>query len=280
MTILLTGHTGFVGAALNRGLSSLDYDVIGVSRSTGYELQSLNVSNQLPTSNLVIHLAGMVGVELSWKFPEEFLSVNYNSTLTIAEYARKHKVPVIFLSSYMYGDPKYLPIDEKHPTSFNNPYAYSKKISEEILYAYHKLYGIDVVVLRPMNLYGVGMAGSNIIDIISKQALLSDQITLRDLSPKRDYLHVDDLCAALLKTVGGKSLTGFNIFNLGYGVSYSVLDIVTEIGILLNRKLIVKETGEVRVNEIMDCYADISKFSNYFDWTPNLNIRDGLSRTL
>lgn len=280
MNVLLTGHTGFVGAALSFRLSSLGHGVIGVSKSNGYQLHSLNLNSQLPVSDFVVHLAGMVGVEHSWKHPDEFFNVNYNSTLAIAEYARKYKVPVVFLSSYMYGTPIYLPVDEKHPTSCNNPYAYSKKMSEDILYAYHKLFGIDVVVLRPMNLYGIGMGSSNIIDLIAKQALLSDQIVLRDLSPKRDYLHIDDLCSGILKVVNSKSLTGFNIFNLGYGVSYSVLDIVTEIGALLNRKLIVKETGEVRVNEILDCYADISKFSNQFDWVPKLNIKDGLSKTL
>jgi GDP-4-dehydro-6-deoxy-D-mannose reductase len=280
MKILLTGHTGFVGAALSHNLSSCNHEVIGVSRATGYELHDLKTDDHLPASNVVIHLAGVVGVEQSWKYPDQFLNINYNSTLAIAEYARKHKVPVVFLSSYMYGNPIYLPVDEKHPTSCNNPYAYSKKMSEDALYAYHKLFGIDVVVLRPMNLYGVGMASSNIIDLIAKQALSGDQIVLRDLSPKRDYLHVDDLCSGILKVVNSKSLTGFNIFNLGYGVSYSVLDIVTEIGALLNRKLSVKETGEVRVNEILDCYADISKFSSRFDWVPKLNIKDGLLKTL
>jgi nucleoside-diphosphate-sugar epimerase len=280
MIILLTGHSGFVGAALNRTLSCLDHKVIGISRSTGYELQNLKINEQLPESNIVIHLAGVVGVEESWKNPEKFLSVNYNSTLAIAEYARKYKVPVIFLSSYMYGTPIYLPIDEKHPASCNNPYAYSKKISEDILYAYHKLYDIDVIVLRPMNLYGKGMMNGNIIDIIAKQANLGDEIVVRDLSPKRDYLHVDDLCIAITQVLNKDSLSGFDIFNLGYGASHSVLDIIKHIGMLLNRKLIIKETGEIRANEILDCYANISKFSSRFNWMPELNIKDGLLRTL
>jgi UDP-glucose 4-epimerase len=75
-------------------------------------------------------------------------------------------------------------------------------------------------------------------------------------------------------------LVFYLVFNLGYGVSYSVLDIIKEIGLLLKRNFIIKETGEVRVNEIMDCYADISKFSSCFNWVPKLNIKDGLSRTL
>jgi UDP-glucose 4-epimerase len=180
----------------------------------------------------------------------------------------------------MYGTPIYLPIDEKHPTGCNNPYAYSKKLSEDILYAYHKLYGIDVIILRPMNIYGKGMANGSIIDLIVKQANLSDEIVLRDLSPKRDYLHVDDLCFAIIKTINNNVSSGFNIFNLGYGVSYSVLDVIVEIGKVLNRNFSIKETGEIRINEILDCYADISKFSNHYKWIPKLNIKDGLLKTL
>jgi nucleoside-diphosphate-sugar epimerase len=131
-----------------------------------------------------------------------------------------------------------------------------------------------------MNIYGKGMANANIIDLIIKQANLSDNIVLRDLSPRRDYLHVDDLCAAISNIFEQSFLDGFNIFNLGYGVSYSVADVISEIGRVLGRNFHVKETGEVRSNEIPDCYANIAKFSNQFDWIPSLNFRDGLAKTI
>ncbi len=280
MKILLTGNTGFIGTNLTKAIADYGFTVSGISRATGFDLNIADVANGLPLSNAVIHLAGIVGVEQSWKCPEKFLRINCDTTTSIAEYARINKVPIIFLSSYMYGSPVYLPIDEGHPVSCNNPYAYSKKLSEDILHAYHKLFGIDVVVLRPMNIYGAGMDNGSIIDLIMKQANSGDDIVLRDLSPKRDYLHVDDLCNAILSIVKKPIPAGFNIFNLGYGFSYSVSEVLAEMELVLRRKFRVNKTGEVRANEIQDCYADSSKFINQFSWRPHLNIKDGLTKTL
>lgn len=280
MNVLLTGHTGFVGAALSRILLDFGHTISGISKSAGFDLNEFDVINRLPLSNMVVHLAGLVGVEESWKCPGKFIKANCDTTISIAEYARVNKVPVIFLSSYMYGTPAYLPIDENHPVSYNNPYAYSKKLSEDILYSYYKLFGINVAVLRPMNIYGNGMGNGSILDLIINQANSGDDIILRDLSPKRDYLHIDDLCNAICNVVNQPVLDGFNIFNLGYGVSYSVAEIIDEIGFVLGRDFRVKATGEVRINEILDCYADISKFSAQFSWKPNINLRDGLVKTI
>lgn len=280
MIILLTGHTGFIGAKLSGVLSSSGHTVIGVSKSSGFDLSVLDIARELPFSNIIVHLAGLVGVEESWKYPAKFLKANCDSTIAIAEYARINKVPVVFLSSYMYGTPSYLPVDEDHPVSFNNPYAYSKKLSEDVLYSYYKLFGLNVVVLRPMNIYGHGMGNGNIIDLIVKQANSGDNIVLRDLSPKRDFLHVNDLCSAISCVVDQPALDGFNIYNLGSGVSHSVAEIIDEIGFVLGRNFNVKETGEVRVNEIPDCYADISKFSGLFSWMPKTSFRDGLALSL
>lgn len=279
MNILLTGHTGFIGSTLSNVLTNAGHTINSISRSTGFDLTEFDVARKLPFSDAVVHLAGMVGVEESWKFPEKFYKSNCDSTIAIAEYARINNLPVVFLSSYMYGTPQYLPIDELHPVTYNNPYAYSKKLSEDILYSYHKLFGLNVVVLRPMNIYGKGMANGNIIDLIAGQSKFGDDIVLRDLSPKRDYLHVDDLCSAIECIFKQPFLGGYNIFNLGFGVSYSVSEVISTLGQVLCRDFRVKETGEVRANEIADCYADISKFSSQFSWTPSLNFRDGLTKT-
>lgn len=280
MKILLTGQSGFVGTYLINILSGAGYSVIGISKSSGYDLEEPFVFNELPDSDLIIHLAGAVGVERSWENPESYYRINYLTTLSVAEYARKRKVPIIFLSSYMYGYPDYLPVDEKHPVNCNNPYAYSKKMSEDILFSYNKLFGVAVKIVRPMNLYGRGMAEGNIIGLILRQTNIGDTIHLRDLSPRRDYLHIEDLSFAICQIIKKGHIEGLDIYNLGFGKSYSVAEIIEELGMLMGKKFKVIETGEKRINEIADCYADITKFSKEFEWKPVLNLKDGLLKTL
>ena len=117
MNILLTGHSGFVGLTLSHTLVAAGHSISAISRSTSYDLCEFDVAKRLPLSDVIVHLAGLVGVEESWKFPDKFIRLNCDSTIAIAEYARINKLPVIFLSSFMYGTTTYLPIDENHPVS-------------------------------------------------------------------------------------------------------------------------------------------------------------------
>lgn len=280
MKILLTGHTGFVGLHVERSLRDAGFTTYNVSRTGGHNLTDKAALLKTPDCDLIVHLAGEVGVEQSWVDPDHFYRTNYLATLAVAEYARKRKTPVILLSSYMYGNPGYLPIDETHPVSCNNPYAYSKKMSEDILISYNQLFGVSVKILRPMNLYGKGMPESNIVGLILRQACAGSVIRLRDLSPKRDYMHVTDLASAILSIIEKGVIGGLDIYNLGIGKSYSVADIIVETGLLTGKQFEVIETAEKRANEISDCYANIDKFSEEFSWKPKVTLREGLRTTL
>lgn len=279
MKVLITGHTGFVGKALVDYLKDSSIEIIGIAKENGFDLEKEKSSNDLPDSDIIVHLAGRVGVPASWENSESFYRTNYLTTLSIAEYAKKNKIPIILMSSYMYGDPEYLPIDEKHPVNFNNPYAFSKKIAEDVIVSYHKLFGIQAIILRPMNLYGQGMPTENLMGLILTQAKQSSRIEVRDLSPRRDYLYIEDLCRAISLIIN-KRIEGLEFYNLGFGTSYSVAEIIQAISSLMQKSFEIIETTEKRVNEINDCYADISKFSNNFGWTPTVNLQEGLRRLL
>lgn len=276
---MITGHTGFVGKALVAYLAKTDISIIGVARSNGFDLEDLMISDKLPDADLVVHLASCVGVALSWQNPELFYRTNYLTALTIAEYSRKRNIPIVFMSSYMYGDPKYLPIDEKHPVNCNNPYAFSKKIAEDIIFSYHKLFGINATLIRPMNLYGAGMPTDNLIGLLLSQAKGGNQIEVRDLSPKRDYLYIEDLCRAIYLIITNK-VNGFQIYNLGSGHSHSVKELIHKLSNCMQKKLEIIETSEKRKNEISDCYADISKFANQYNWRPEIDLIEGLKRLI
>src|SRR5207237_1415928 len=147
----------------------------------------------------VIHLAGKSFVPDSWKDPQEFMRVNAEGTRNVLEFCRKNNIPLIFMSSYVYGIPVRLPIDENHPVTPSNPYAQSKYEAEKICIMYAEKYKIPVTIVRPFNIFGPNQPEHFLIPKIIQQALdvSSTRIELQDLSPRRDYIYMDDLLDAI-----------------------------------------------------------------------------------
>ena len=280
--ILVTGHNGFIGSALMSVLRQCElFEIIGVSRSDGKNLLNFESIADLPGVDKIVHLAGSVGVMRSWSKPCETYRNNIIPTLNILEYARIHKASVIYMSSYVYGIPVYLPMDELHPINCRNPYANSKRQAEMLCEAYSRDFRIPVTILRPFNIYGPGQTRGSLIPHIIRQAKEKHSIDVKDLRPKRDYLYIDDLTDALLKVICSESeQMGVETYNLGFGKSYSVQDIIDITLNLINKKISVHSTEEYRQNEIMDCYSDFQKFSEHFGWKPRMNLMEGITKLL
>lgn len=280
--ILVTGHKGFIGSALVSALRQYaEFEIIGVSRSDGKNLLNFESIADLPGVDKIVHLAGSVGVMRSWSKPCETYLNNIIPTLNILEYARIHKASVIYMSSYVYGIPVYLPMDELHPINCRNPYASSKRQAEMLCEAYSRDFRIPVTILRPFNIYGQGQTRNSLIPHIIRQAKEKHSIKVKDLGPKRDYLYIDDLTDALLKVICSESeQMGVETYNLGFGKSYSVQDIIDITLNLINKKISVHSSKEYRPNEIMDCYSDSQKFSEHFGWKPQTNLVEGITKLL
>ena len=227
----------------------------------------------------IIHLAASVGVPQSWDTPFETYQNNIIPTLNILEFARVHRTPVIYMSSYLYGTPKYLPIDEAHPIDCRNPYADSKRQAEMLCEAYAGYFGLPVTILRPFNIYGPGQTQDSLIPYIIKQAKEKGSIRVKDLRPKRDYLHIDDQVGALLKVIHSEQ-NGLETYNLGFGKSYSVREVIDIVLKVIDKQLSIHSTEEHRPNEIMDCFSNSRKFSERFAWTPQVTLVEGIKRSL
>jgi UDP-glucose 4-epimerase len=278
--IVVTGYKGFVGSALVSALNqSGNFDICGVARSDGQDLGDRQVVNALPKCDKIVHLCGSVGVIKSWDNPHETYQNNLLPTLNILEFARTHQIPFIYVSSYMYGTPEYLPIDEAHPLDCKNPYAHSKRLAEMLCEAYAKDFNLPVTILRPFNIYGIGQTQDSLISYVVNQAKTQDFIQVNDLNPKRDYLHIDDLVRAILKVINADQNT-LEIYNLGFGKSYSVQEIIDIILQVIPKQLFVKSLDKIRINEIMDCYSNSQKFSQKFNWSPNVSLKEGIINLL
>jgi nucleoside-diphosphate-sugar epimerase len=276
--ILISGSKGFVGRALISSLPSDLYDVSQIKSSQDLDLCDLRTVVDLPNADIIVHLASKSYVPDSFTNPEKFYRNNFLSTLNLLEKAKKNNSKFIFVSTYVYGRPSYLPIDENHPTSPLNPYTQSKLICEELCNSYARDFGIDVIIIRPFNIYGPGQNSSFLIPTILNQLKLKE-INLNDPRPKRDYVHVDDFVNAI-RIIIDKGFNGYNIFNIGTGKSYSISDIMNIIIAENKHKIFVKYSEIERKGEVLETIANINKFSNHFGWSPKIEFKDGIKNML
>jgi GDP-4-dehydro-6-deoxy-D-mannose reductase len=272
--ILVTGSTGFIGKQLISRFNSSQFEIINLDHSHG-EISDQFTWVSLPRVDIVIHLAAKTFVPDSWINPQDFLKVNFQGTACALEYCRKHNAKLIFLSSYVYGEPKFLPIPESAEIKATNPYGLSKILAEELCEFYTTLYNLDVTILRPFNVYGPGQNSNFLIPFIIQQAMYGKKIIVKDLEPKRDYIYVDDLVNFIFEAVNAR-LKGINIFNVGTGVSHSVGEIITFVQNLLGTDLDIESSNQRRNSEVMDTKADMTKAYTILKFIPSWSLQKGL----
>lgn len=281
--ILVTGSSGFIGRHLTtelqrQGAHVLALDVHGnnpVDLRDWHRLEDFG--RQLGKLDLAYHLAGLMFVPYSFENPREIYEVNVLGTLNLLELCRLHNAEkVIFASSYVYGPPQYLPVDEEHPLKPTSPYARSKVISENLLKAFHEDYGVKCTILRPFNIYGEGQSENFLLPTILKQ-MGSGKIELVDPEPKRDFLYITDMVDAYLKA-GEYDSGDFEIFNIGAGSSYGVDQIVQIVMEIWGQRVEVNYEHSRRRNEIMNVVANVEKAKRKLGWTPRVELKDGLRK--
>lgn len=274
MRVLVTGSSGFIGTKLCLFLEKQSIDVIPIDFETGYDITNPKCFQHIKKTDVIVHLASLSYVPQSFKEPYKFYKENTLGTLNILELAKEHHARVVFFSSYLYGIPKILPVSETNKLRPHNPYAESKKIGEELCEAYHRDFGVDSIIFRPFNIYGEGQNPSFLIPTIINQ-IHTGEVKLMDSSPKRDYIHINDIIYAVDKAIKS-SLIGCDKFNLGSGISYSVSEIADIIRQYSPIDFTVSFNEIARKNEVSDCYADISKAKKVLNWSPQIDIHEGL----
>ena len=198
MNVLVTGSAGFIGRHLTKELELAGACVIGCDMVNGWDLTDRDVFKKIESADMVFHLAARASVPLSWKDPKETARINVQGTENILEYCRINDVTkLVFPSTYVYGIPEYLPVDEKHPINPSNPYAQSKLDGEALCSEYSKEQGISCTILRPFNIFGPGQNMDFLIPTIISQ-LKKGIVQLADPEPKRDLLYLKDAVRAFM----------------------------------------------------------------------------------
>ncbi len=273
--ILITGSSGFIGKNLCQTLKKLKYEILELDTSDG-QIFNQSYFHQYENENIsrLVHLAAQVHSTKSWNNNYLFYQTNYIGTLNALNFCLKKKIPITYFSTYVYGNQNILPIPETANTEPLNPYTHSKLAAEDLCCFYSKVHKIPVTIVRPFNVYGQGQDKNFIISSIVHQALNGRLISIGATYLKRDFIYIDDLINAVIKTFKQNEL--FNIYNIGSGVSYSIREVINIVQEILKIKFDIVSNKKIRKFEINDTVADISKISKEFDWKPKFSLREGL----
>jgi GDP-4-dehydro-6-deoxy-D-mannose reductase len=276
--ILVTGSTGFIGSNLCKQLQKNNENYFAISSDFG-NIAEEETWNKIPPMDIVIHLASLTSVSESWNNTYSFIKTNCLSTSLALEFCKKNNSKLIFMSSYLYGTPNNLPISEDAKIQPTNPYAITKMISEDICKFYYDNFNLNIIVLRPFNVYGPKQGSNFLIPTIFTQIKNEDKITVKDLYPKRDYIYIEDLIDAIIKSIHIVT-NEYLILNIGSGKSYSVSNIIHIIQNYLGTNKEIHSLMERRKGEIMDTVADISKAYKFLKWYPKWTIEDGIKNII
>jgi len=274
MKIAVSGSSGFVGKYLLENLLSDGHEVISISSKDGIDITKYTELENLPDFDVFIHLSAKNFVPDSFQHPHDFYRFNILSTLNFLELCRARNAKFILISSYLYGAPEYLPIDESHPLNPHNPYAQTKLISEELAIGYHRDFNLPVIIFRPFNIYGLGQNENFLVPKIIGQ-IDHEVMNLFDPRPKRDLIYINDVVSALVKAVGFNP-NKLEIFNLCSGVSLSTKEIAETVKDIFNSDVEIRFTEDIRPNEVMDTQGNNSKCKDVLGWTPSFSFREGV----
>ena len=261
-TILVTGGAGYIGSHMLKALRQAGFravvaDDLSSGRRAAVDDTELHVGDIGDAAFIdgvlaqarpaaVMHFAGSIQVGESVADPGKYYRNNVAASGTLLEAMRRHGIARFIFSSTaaIFGDPRYVPIDEAHPKQPINPYGRSKWFVEQVLDDMHRAHGLRSICLRYFNAAGADPGGqlgechepeTHLIPLILQVAsgrrphigIYGDDYPTADGTCVRDYIHVADLCdahlLALRRLLGG---AGSARYNLGNGAGFSVREVI------------------------------------------------------
>ena len=235
----------------------------------------------------VFHLAAQTIVGTANRSPLATFESNMRGTWTLLEACRLHgaRRVVVAASDKAYGASATLPYREDHPLEPRYPYDVSKAATDLIARSYWHTFGLPVAVTRFANLYGGGdLNRSRLIPEAIAAALGGRAPVIRsDGSPQRDFLYVEDAVDAYLRLADALDREGARgeAFNAGGGQPHAVRDVVARICALAGTDVAPDVRGSgTPPGEIDRQWVDASKLRALTGWAPQVDLDEGLRRTL
>lgn len=298
MNIIVTGGAGFIGSNIADELILDGNRVVIIdnlehgkreylnSKAEFFECdilsQNINSIFEKVKPDIVIHHAAQISVGKSCKNPIKDANTNIVGSINILESCKNNNVKKIIYpaSAAIFGEPKYFPIDEKHPLNMLSPYGVSKHTVEHYLEVYYHLYGINYNSLRYSNVYGprqdsTGEGG--VVSIFCENMIKGITPTIYgDGNQTRDFVYVKDVVEANKLCIISKN-------NGIYNVCTNTQTSVNELYKLIKNE--INYNGEVihkpeRMEDIKHSYMTYEKINKELGWQPQINIMDAIKNTI
>jgi len=306
MNILVTGVAGFIGSKVSEMLLKEGKEIIGIDNLNDYydvklklwrldnlkkysnfKFYKINIEDYISLKqlfqknhiNAIINLAARAGVRYSLENPFIYLSTNAGGNLNLLELCREYSVHkfVLASTSSLYAGQK-MPFNEELPVNTPiSPYAASKKAAESMAHTYHYLYGIDVTILRYFTVYGP--AGRPDMSIFRFIKWIMEGVPLEiygDGNQERDFTYVDDIAKGTIKAL---KPAGYEIINLGNNHPHKLSEAIKLIEKYTEREAFFKYK-EFHKADMKATWANIDKANKYLDWQPEIDLEEGIKRTV
>ena len=301
--LLVTGGMGFIGSAfVRRSLASMQDEVVVIDKLT-YAGNRNNLRDHkddprltfvqgdvcdrplmdrlAKDADMVVHFAAETHVDRSILEAGTFVQTDVVGTFSVLEACRKADVRrMIHLSTdEVFGEAEGAPCTEDAPLKPKSPYAASKAGADRLAFSYFATYGLPVVITRCTNNYGPYQHPEKLIPLFVTNALEDKPLPVYGTGRNtRDWIHVDDHCAALEGLLEAKGVDG-EVFNIGASEEHSVNEIAEAILKILGKPKNLLRRVEDRPGHVLRHAVDWSKIRSR-GWKPSRSFRDGLRETV
>jgi UDP-glucose 4-epimerase len=296
--VMVTGGAGFIGYHLCHKLSQLTDDLTIYDNLSSGKMENVKDNPKAkfvegdildvkklcgqPKADLIYHLAAQVVVGYSMENPLVDFETNAKGTLCVLEKARKDDAKLVFASSAaVYGNPTVFPTPEEYGFHPFSCYGLSKVVGEEYCQMYREQYGLDIVITRFANVYGLRCHGV-IHDFLDKIAKDPNKLVIIGTGMQtRDFVHVSDVVNALV-SVGSEDRVNGQVYNLGIGKTTSIIELSKLILTILNLqdKTVVTTTGASWQGDVTKIWFDNSKARKELNWTPKVTLEDSIKEVI
>lgn len=309
-TYLVTGGAGFIGSSLADFLLKKDYKVVVIDNFCDFYDPSIkrnNVKDNLDNPNyklyeidlrcksdvekvfrenkidVVIHLAAMAGVRPSIENPILYQEVNCIGTQNLLEVMKEYGVKnlVMASSSSVYGNNKKVPFKETDIVDYAiSPYAATKKSNEVMTHVYHKLFNMNVIMLRFFTVYGPRQRPDLAINKFTRLMLNDEEVTMfGDGTTSRDYTYIDDIVSGIYSSINYvlNNKDVYEIVNLGNSSPVSLKEMINTIAEVLDKEPKIKEMP-MQQGDVNITYADISKAKKMLNYDPKTPFKEGIEK--
>ncbi len=294
MRIMVTGSSGTVGTRLAEKLLERGDTVIGVDLVKNrwnpkinevthiQDLRDLEGTLKLPPADIVIHLAANARVYELVEHPDRAMD-NFITLFNALEYARKNNVKKFIFSSSResYGNAGHEKYTEDlvRVENCESPYTASKVGGEALVHSYARCYGVECVILRFSNVYGMYDDSVRVVPLFIKLARKNEPFTVFGKDKCLDFTYIDDTIAGIMLTIDKFDEVKGETFNLAYGEGRTIMDLAEMIKKLEDSTSEIK-VGVPRTGEIINYVADTTKAQKLLGFKAATNMDEGIKKAV